>query len=124
MYKMNSVRLLDESEIIGQRAERLEECINKLRTLESKLPAMNSDTELISLTTRIIGKLEQQQQTIRKFSYVVSAASNTVTAGNRQSVSVCSHETELRDNLVSNMLSSNNSSIDPTALPITVEITI
>lgn len=122
MYKLNIVRLLNESENIEKSAIRLEDCLNKLNAFEASVSALNSDEELTVRAAGIKEKLEKQQQIIRRISYVLSCAANTVVLGNKQALSVCDKRADLQKALVSNMLGNNSTQIDPTTLPIMITI--
>lgn len=118
MYKLNSDRMLSESEIIETATKRLNDCITKLKALEKFFYSLNSDEELAVLATKLRNKIEKQQQTIHQLSYVLSAVSNTVTINSKQEVSVCEKASEIQKCLVLSLLRNNCNKVDPTLLPI------
>jgi archaellum component FlaC len=124
MYNINSARLFDESESFSHQANRIRECLDLMRALRSNLPEMDGSSNMISLAESIIQRLDTEQQMISKFSYVMSSAANTVVSGNRRALSICDHEDELREELVSGMLGCSNVTVSPTDLPISLNITL
>lgn len=124
MYNINSARLFDESESFSRQANRICECLDLMRALKSKLPEMDGSSNMISLAESIVQRLDNELQMISKFSHVMSSAATTIVSGNRRALSICDHEDELREELVSSMLGCKNGTVSSTDLPISLKITL
>lgn len=122
MYKLNSNRLLCESEILDKKAAALESCLKHLDLIESKISQLDDDEHLMRMAAHIRKKIIEQQDTTRKFSHVFSTAANTAADGDRRSLMRCTGEGELQTALISQLMSSSGTDIDPTALPINISV--
>ncbi len=121
MYRLNNNRLLYESEILDKKAADLESCLKRLDVIESKLSQLDDD-HLMRMAAHIRKKIIEQQNTTRKFSHVFSSAANTAADSDRRSLMHCTGEGKLQTALISELMSSSGTDIDPTALPINISV--
>lgn len=122
MYKLNNNILLCESETLEKKAANLESCLKHLDLIESKLSQLENEEHLRRMVSHIRKKLIEQQNTTRKFSHVFSSAANTATDSDRRSLMRCTGEGKLQAALISELMSSSGTDIDPTSLPINISV--
>ncbi len=122
MYKLNNNILLCESETLEKKAVDLESCLKRLDLIESKLSQLENEDHLRRMVSHIRKKLIEQQNTTKKFSHVFSSAANTATDSDRRSLMRCTGEGKLQTALISELMNSSGTDIDPTSLPINISV--
>ncbi len=122
MYRINSEILLSEGDVLENKARSIGECLDKLSTAERDINLLGSDSGLRDRLVSIIKELESQQESLRKLSHVLRAAAEVASDTDSRTVMICSHETQLRKNMVHCMMNSESDRPDSYALPVNVVI--
>jgi len=104
MNKMKKNMIIDCSDQLSNTVSRIEECENELRQLITLMSEIDCGDDFDYMINIVRKEIEEQAVRVRRLSFVLMSAANTVNDGDKKSLQVCTGETKLTYALSKNIM--------------------